>query len=218
MDPINRPAHKLTITQRAAGAWRGLIHWSGSPVLGVVALISLPLSAYYIPQVKSAERLVAQLQNELDASGIAAVGKPLPPIVGFDVHGKRLSINLSDSKTGSLIIGVSATCIFCLEMLDTHRRLADAAAKSGRQVYWVSRQPLDEAAASVYTRVADKDHFVVEPTNTTYRALGLVNTPQTILVSAEGIVTAAWKGVKGDKGEIEDEVLQAMGVRPSIRQ
>ena len=103
-------------------------------------------------------------------------------------------------------------------MLDTHRRLADAAAKSGRQVYWVSRQPLDEAAASVYTRVADKDHFVVEPTNTTYRALGLVNTPQTILVSAEGIVTAAWKGVKGDKGEIEDEVLQAMGVRPSIRQ
>jgi hypothetical protein len=31
-------------------------------------------------------------------------------------------------------------------------------------------------------------------------------------------VTAAWKGVKGDKGEIEDEVLQAMGVRPSIRQ
>jgi len=199
--------------QPGLGVWRNVIQWFGSPLLAAaIAAVSLPMSAYYMTQARSSAMLVAELQAQVDAYTVVTVGKKLPPLVGYDSGGQRLSIVLSGAKTEALIFGVSATCVYCLDLLDTHRRLAEAAASSGRKVYWVSRDRLDAASASVYARVADHHHLLVEPTNGAYRALGLGITPQTILVSADGVVKAAWKGVTDDKGEMEREIKRAMGV------
>jgi hypothetical protein len=187
-------------------------------VAATLAAVSLPVSAYYITQARSSALLVAELQTEVNAYTVARVGAVLPSLVGYDLHGQRLSVSLSAERTETLIFGVSGSCIYCLDMLDVHRRLADAAASSGRMVYWVSRDRLEDAAASVYAQVAEKDHLLVEPTNATYRALGLGFTPQTILVSADGIVKATWKGVTGDKGEMENEIRRAMGVSQNTPQ
>jgi peroxiredoxin len=191
-----------------------VIRWCGSPrVVGVIAAVSLPFAAYQAIQTRSSSRLVAELQGTVDAYSIVKVGTPVPALVGYDIHGERLSLSVSDGKSETLIFGVSGNCIYCLEMLDAHRRLAEAAASSGRKVYWVSRDRLEVATASVYSEMTDTSHLLVEPTHATYRALGLGATPQTVLVSPDGIVKAVWKGVaSGNADAVEKEIRLAIGI------
>jgi hypothetical protein len=172
----------------------------------------LPVGAYYLVQARSSARLVAELQSDVDDYTSVTVGSTLPTLVGYDVRGQRLSIGLSGSDREALIFGVSGDCIYCLDMLDAHRRLAEAAAASGRKVYWVSRDRLEDAAESVYPKVADTSLLLVEPTHATYRALGLGATPQTLFVSVDGTVKAVWRGVTGSVHEVETDVRRAMGV------
>lgn len=205
-----------THSERGVAAWRNVIQWFGSPVVAAtIAAVSLPTSAYYVTQARSSALLVAELQAAVDAYTVARVGVALPSLVGYDLHGQRVSVDLSDGRTETLIFGVSGGCIHCLDILDVHRRLAEAAATAGRKVYWVSRDRLEDASASVYAQVAERDHLLVEPTNATYRALGLGFTPQTILVSADGVVKATWKGVTVDRSEMESEIRRALGVSQS---
>ena len=212
---IDNPVHS-----RGDGAvWRRMTQWCGSPrVVGILVAVGLPFSAYYLIQARSSALLVAKLQSHVNAYTVVTVGTALPDLVGYDIGGQRLSIGLSRANTETLIFGVSGSCIYCLEMLDAHRRLAEAAVASGRRVYWVSRDRLEQATASVYPQIADTNHLLVEPTHATYRALGLGATPQTLLVSADGIVKAVWKGVTRDTEAVEKDIRRAMGVIQDSRE
>lgn len=50
----------------------------------------------------------------------ARVGAVIPSLVGFDLRGQRLSANLSGGKSETLILGLSGSCVYCIEMLDVH--------------------------------------------------------------------------------------------------
>jgi hypothetical protein len=204
-------------TRQNDNVWRGLLRWFGSPSVAAVAAISLPISAYYIAHARASALVVAELQAEVDSYTVARVGEALPPLVGYDLRGQRVAFDLTTGDAATLILGVSANCIYCLDMLDTHRMLADLASRAGYRVYWITRDPLEIANKSVYTRVSGQDQFLIEPTHRTYRALGLGFTPQTILVSSDGRIDAAWKGVPEDKDAMVTEVKRAMAADPEHR-
>ena len=128
-------------------------------------------------------------------------GSLIASITGFSLAGERLHISTDSTKVGTLLLGVSVNCAYCLSEIDPHRRLATAAASRGLDVYWIVRDPLDDSRNGPYDRSASPGVLLVDPVHSTYRDVGLALTPQIVVLDKTGVVDDSWRGVLGSAGE-----------------
>lgn len=181
----------------------------GRPVVpAILCALCLPASVFYARQTAEYRALSEALQAHVDRDTVVEVGSTILGLVGFGPDGSRVEVP-GGSATRMLVFAVSADCSFCLETLDAHKRLATAADTAGMRVVWVSQDSLAKASQSVYATLARPGLLLVEPSQRTYRSVGLGFTPQTLVVAESGVVEAVWRGLL-DIGA-ESEVLGLIG-------
>lgn len=143
---------------------------------------------------------LARINNELRAerlraaSEVVQVGSQLGLLSGSDVRGAQVRTLLVGPPQGSLVLGFSPNCGFCVENGAAWQRLAVRAAELGVGVVWVARDQTDVVAEFEKT-TALAGVVIADPTHATYVQLKLGVVPQTLVVDKGGFVLTAQTGI-----------------------
>jgi hypothetical protein len=138
------------------------------------------------------------------AAPVSVVGTPVVSVRGHAIDGKPVSRSM-DSPT--ILYAFSPDCVWCDRNLDNVRALTRQL--KGR--YTFVALALKDDGLTAYLKAHDLDWDVVRRIETDdLKLLGIVGTPQTIVIGNGGIVEHAWSGAWGP--EDERRIESALGV------
>lgn len=114
----------------------------------------------------------------------------MPPITAQDITGQNITIRFDEIERPTLLYVFSPSCGWCKKNEDNIKALASQTGNTIR-IIGISLSPdgLDEYVANRFPPVK-----VIKPDVRTITAYKLSGTPETILVSSEGVVLRVWKG------------------------
>jgi peroxiredoxin len=169
----------------------------------VFLLGSLSLNVYLGWKNKRLQDTVLGLQ------GVRLVaGTKVEPIKLTDLAGKNETITYADSNKPTVFYILSPTCGWCER---NTRNIETLASLKGSDFRFIGVS-LEDANLKQYV---DSHNFSFpiykSPTPESIRALGLKNTPQTIVISPDGRVLKNWIGIFAER--LQPEVEAYFGVR-----
>lgn len=165
--------------------------WTPGGVLLLCLGLSLTLNVLLARRTGEQRRLIDRIRIENQPLQNQAV----PPLVGTDVAGQPVSLTYSDTSQPTVLYVFSPGCGWCaknhentvalMEQLQTNFRIVGVALSSEGLEDYLRRNPMN---CPIVTNI---DSQLVD----TYR-LGV--TPQTIVVSTDGVVQRNWRGAYKD--------------------
>jgi len=173
-------------------------------LLLALLLASLALNVYlgwYAASLKNASR-VQPGSSEL------VPGTVVQPITVSDLNGKQERLFFNDVGKPTVLYVMSPTCKWCERNMQNIKMLSGPRGEAFRFIgLSLSGENLKE--------YVDSNHFTFpiykDPSAGSVRALRLVNTPQTIVISPEGRVLKNWVGAYGE--QLRPEVEAFFGVK-----
>lgn len=140
-------------------------------------------------------------------------GTRLPPLTAQDMSGQSVTIRFDEIQVPTLLYVFSPSCGWCRKNEDNISSLASQAGDSIRIIgLTLSTDGLTEYVADRFPPVK-----VIRPDSQTMTAYKLSGTPETILVSSDGIVLRVWKGAYSDSTKRELEAYFHVKL-PGLRQ
>lgn len=160
----------------------------GRAVLPTLLALSIALN---VALSQKAMSLHDQLAVKRRVLPVAAEKKQIPPIVGKTLDGKDVRVSFQSAKTGTIIYVFSPSCVWCKRNLANMLEL-ERSTRGRYDFVGVSQSTKDlqdyVSSNHIPFRVI---HSVPESVET---ASGFGATPETLLVTPAGIVSAAWSG------------------------
>jgi thiol-disulfide isomerase/thioredoxin len=165
-------------------------------IVGLLAL-SAVTNVLLVFKVRQLRGTVSALKAE-DAT---TTGMHLPPLTAQDLSGQIVTVRFDETDRPTLLYVFTPGCGWCKKNEDNLRALASQTADRVRVVgLSLSDQGLKEYVEQKLPTVR-----VVNPDARTIAAYKLNGTPETILVSSQGIVLRVWKGAYADSMQREVE-------------
>lgn len=129
------------------------------------------------------------------AAPVSVVGTRVDGVRGHAVDGKSLSLQM-DSPT--ILYAFSPDCVWCDRNLENVRALTRQL--NGR--YRFVALALKDDGLTTYLKARDLEWLVVRRIEADdLKALGIVGTPQTIVIGSGGVIEHAWSGAWGPEDE-----------------
>ena len=126
---------------------------------------------------------------------LPAVGEVMPAVRGIDYS----------AHDRTLILGLRSTCGFCTESMSLYKELVAGATTNDVQIIAVSSE-----SVAVLTKYLARHGLVVSSSlSMPYSNLNIASTPTIFVVSRDGRVIGAWRGLLDS--EREAEVRRAIG-------
>ncbi|HJP95129.1 MAG TPA: TlpA disulfide reductase family protein [Pyrinomonadaceae bacterium] len=139
--------------------------------------------------------------SSLKSEQSSTPGTRLPPLIAQDMSGQTVTIRFDDIQGPTLLYVFSPSCGWCKKNEDNISSLASQTGDSLRIIgLSLSPEGLIDYVAHRFPPVK-----VIKPDSRTITAYKLSGTPETILVSSEGVVLKVWKGAYGDSTQRELE-------------
>lgn len=162
-----------------------MARWHRSALIPSITLILLTLSAgINVLQAQRIRALVSPIPNTP-----AAIGRTAVLVEGFSRSGVARLAALKGSLP-TVLYFFSPTCVYCERNWDNVKAL-EAGGKGRYRVLMVTTSRNTDS----YLRARGLTIDVIEGiTEATRNGLGLSATPETVVVSAEGLITHVWSG------------------------
>jgi len=172
----------------------------GFPQIVVVLLLGLSAitNGLLVFKVRELRGVITALKSEETIQ----VGTHLGPLTAQDLTGQGTAIRFSDTDRPTLLYVFSPSCGWCKKNEENIKSLVNQTGDKIRMVgVSLSREGLDE-----YLRARFPQVKVVTPDARSIATYKLSGTPETILVSSDGVVLKVWKGAFSDslQREVED--------------
>lgn len=176
-------------------------------LLGVSLILNLGLAQSLRGEKAESERLREGLLR-MKAATRLAVGERVPPIYGEDAHGSLFQLHYEKIGRPTLLYVFSPSCRWCQRNIENFHTLGQKLAKSHR-VVGVS---LSEIPLSKRREETEKLGFpvVFNPSPESLEAYKLGGTPQTLLLSPDGVVLKNWTGAYANG--LAEEIEKSLGV------
>lgn len=155
-------------------------------LIGGLLALSAFTNVLLVGKVKQLRATISSLKAEQSSTP----GMRLPPITAQDITGQNITIRFDEIERPTLLYVFSPSCGWCKKNEDNIKALASQTGNTIR-IIGISLSPdgLDEYVANRFPPVK-----VIKPDVRTITAYKLSGTPETILVSSEGVVLRVWKG------------------------
>lgn len=158
-------------------------------IVGLLTL-SAVTNVLLVFKVRQLRGTVAALKAE-DAT---TTGMHLPPLTAQDPSGQIVTVRFDETDRPTLLYVFTPGCGWCKKNEDNIKSLASQTAATVRLVgVSLTQEGLKDYAEQKFPTVK-----VVNPDALTIAAYRLNGTPETILVSSQGIVLRVWKGAYAD--------------------
>jgi len=167
-----------------------------------LSLVLVLLTGFFVYQHLQLIRInrFQKLKIMTAASEQVRLGDRVEHLAGTTVGGVFVRRSVTGVLRGSLIVGLSPSCGVCAQNRAAWTRVSAHARTRGAQIVWVSRDGVPGLVEFV-APASLSDGLIAEPTHPTYLQLRLNLVPQTLVVSATGIVEYARTGLLRDGDE-----------------
>jgi len=167
-------------------------HYAGVIALSFILCVSAGMNVYFLEKL---QRSVAAIPFGVQESADLSV------VMLQDVDGSKVNMRLNDGRESILYV-FSPACIYCQKNLMNIKALADNTGKSYR---FIGLSNTKQNLASYVSDTKLPFPVYVKRDNVEQKALDLSETPQTILVGADGHVKKVWRGAfdSETQGQVE---------------
>lgn len=167
-------------------------------LIGGLLALSAITNLLLVGKVKQLQATISSIKTEQ----LATPGMRLPPLTAQDMAGQNVTIRFDEVEHPTLLYVFSPACGWCKKNEDNIKSLANQTGDKLR-IIGVSLSPdgLVDYVAQRFPPVK-----VIKPDSRTTTAYRLSGTPETILVSSQGVVLKVWKGAYNQsmQHEVED--------------
>jgi len=160
--------------------------------------VSASLNVYLLKRAQ-------QLAHMVNSSQGIPIGTVMPPIRVVRPDGQESVITYADARRGTILYVFSPSCASCIHNEPSIRSLSSQTVGLYRSIGLLLSAPADRgsgAALGISTFVVSADSI---------RLFNLGTTPETIVISPDGLVQGVWRGTFS--GIIHDEVERFFNVR-----
>ncbi len=165
-------------------------------IAGLLALSAIT-NFLLVSKVKQLQATISSLKSEQSITA----GMRLPPLTAQDMSGQSITIRYDETERPTLLYVFSPVCGWCKKNEDNINSLARQTGDRLRIIgVTLSQDGLVEYVAARFPPVK-----VIKPDSRTIIAYKLSGTPETILVSSQGVVLKVWKGAYADTAQRELE-------------
>jgi hypothetical protein len=166
-------------------------------LVGGLLTLSAITNFLLVSKVKQLQATVTSLKSEQSTTA----GMRLPPLTAEDMSGQSITIRYDETDRPTLLYVFTPACGWCKKNEDNINSLARQTGDKLRIIgVTLSQDGLVEYVANRFPPAK-----VIKPDSRTIIAYKLSGTPETILVSSEGVVLRVWKGAYGDSTQRELE-------------
>ena len=177
-------------------------------VSGLLALSAIT-NFLLVGKVRELRSTITLLKSEQSSTP----GTRLPPLTAQDMSGQNVTIRFEEAQVPTLLYVFSPSCGWCKKNEDNISSLASQTGGNVR-IIGLSLSPDGLVEYVAHRFPPDK---VIKPDSRTMTAYKLAGTPETILVSWEGVVLKVWKGAYGESIQRELEAYFHVKL-PGLRQ
>lgn len=186
----------LPFSDTSRGKASGTVGLRQLLVMSLLALSAIT-NVLLVFKVRELRGVVAAIKSE----GSIQVGTHLPPLTAQDLAGQSTAIRFSDTDRPTLLYVFTPSCGWCKKNEDNIKSLSNQTGDKVRMVgVSLSQAGLTEYVAARFPKVQ-----VVSPDARSIAMYKLSGTPETILVSSDGVVLRVWKGAYSDTIQREVE-------------
>lgn len=165
-------------------------------ICGLLA-VSAITNFLLVLKLKQLQATVSFLKSEQTIT----TGMRLPPLTAQDMSGHNITIRYDETERPTLLYVFTPACGWCKKNEDNISSLASQTVDRLRIIgVTLSQDGLVEYVANRFPPVK-----VIKPDSRTTIAYKLSGTPETILVSSQGVVLRVWKGAYADSTQRELE-------------
>lgn len=156
-------------------------------------ILSLAANVMLVTRAEVVSRRLSALQS-IHSLHKLMLGEQVPAIKGQTLANQPMTINFSASPKGTILYIFSPSCHWCMRNMANMHSLEEQT--RGRYQFVGISLDSDKLAGYVVNHklLFPVLHSVLESISTAY---GFGATPETILVSSEGLVAGVWKGAYG---------------------
>jgi hypothetical protein len=166
-------------------------------LIGGLLALSAITNFLLVSKVKQLQATVSSLKSEQSTTA----GMRLPPLTAQDMSGQSITIRYDETERPTLLYVFTPACGWCKKNEENINSLANQTGNRLRIIgVTLSQDGLVEYVADRFPPVK-----VIKPDSRTIIAYKLSGTPETILVSSQGVVLRVWKGAYADSTQRELE-------------
>ena len=178
-------------------------------LLGMSLCLNLILGSAFLRTL----RLPADRTDKGQLAQPLAPGTHVPPIEAFTPEGERREVRFDGENRSTVIYVHAPGCYWCRKNAENIQFVMEAAPR----FRYISLSLQAEAQFNARKPVLQVQSTLIRPSAATIRAYRLGATPQTIVVTSQGVVERVWLGAF--TGAIGKEVEDYFGIKlPGLQQ
>ena len=159
-----------------------------------------------------------QLYKAMVAGGQPRAGMAVPPLVGYDLNGKKITLDYGKDHRKTLLLVFSPSCHACDANWPEWQRLIRSSNATDERIILANIATSDPAVTADYITRHHIDSIpaLAEVSAESMVAYRLQYTPQTILIGSDGRIEKAYTGVLSSEQFVGKEAISADRCSPAI--